>query len=195
MPFPSLSLQLPEWIDSFLSNRPEVYPSTEERMHLVLELARTNVEKGTGGPFAAAVYTMDNHRLLAPGLNLVESANCAILHAEIVAIMLAQKIAGSYDLGGQGFPACELVCTTEPCAMCLGAVCWSGVRRLVCGAREEDARAVGFDEGPKLPSWPAALENRGIEVVRDVCRAEASDDLIRYQKMGGLIYNARQGDQ
>lgn len=195
MRFPSLYLQLPEWLDSFLSNRPDVYPSAEERMNLVLELARTNVEKGTGGPFAAAVFTMDDHRLLAPGLNLVEPANCAIFHAEIVAIMLAQKIAGSYDLGGLGLPACELVCTTEPCAMCLGAVSWSGVRRLVCGAREEDARAIGFDEGPKLPSWPAALEKRRIEVVRDVCRAEASGDLLRYQQMGGLIYNARQGDK
>jgi hypothetical protein len=31
-----------------------------------------------------------------------------------------------------------------------GAVPWSGVRRLACGARDEDASDIGFDEGPKM---------------------------------------------
>jgi tRNA(Arg) A34 adenosine deaminase TadA len=77
---------------------------------------------------------------------------------------------------------------------CFGATTWSGVRRLVCGARDEDARAIGFDEGPKLPDWVGALEERGISVVRDTCRDEAAAVLRDYAESGGLIYNARRGD-
>ena len=73
--------------------------------------------------------------------------------------------------------------------MCLGAVPWSGVRRLVCGAREEDAAAVGFDEGEKPAAWVAALERRGIAVVRDVCRRDAADVLKAYRAAGSPIYN------
>jgi tRNA(Arg) A34 adenosine deaminase TadA len=78
----------------------------------------------------------------------------------MVAIMIAQKILGNFDLGDASVPAYELVTSTEPCAMCLGATPWSGVRGLVCGARDEDASAVGFDEGSKpqsgSPRWKDA---------------------------------------
>jgi hypothetical protein len=65
---------------------------------------------------------------------------------------------------------------------------------LVCGARYEDARAVGFDEGPKMPDWIPALERRGISVVRDVSHDEAVAVLEEYAGSGGMIYNARRGE-
>jgi tRNA(Arg) A34 adenosine deaminase TadA len=74
--------------------------------------------------------------------------------------------------------------------MCFGASPWSGVRRLVCGARDEDARAIGFDEGPKLADWITALNDRGIAVLRDVLRDEAVGVLKDYIEAGGIIYNA-----
>ena len=58
---------------------------------------------------------------------------------------------------------------------------------------EEDARGIGFDEGPKTPDWVASLEQRGISVARDVCRDEAAAVLRYYAENGGMIYNARQG--
>ncbi len=64
----------------------------------------------------------------------------------------------------------------------------------MCGARDGDARGIGFDEGPKLSSWVSALEGRGIEVVRDICRDESVDVLRKYMDEGGLIYNSRQGN-
>jgi len=67
---------------------------------------------------------------------------------------------------------------------------WSGVQRLVCGARDEDARAIGFDEGPKMADWVKALNDRGIIVVRDVLRGEARAVLQEYAAAGGAIYNA-----
>ena len=86
----------------------------------------------------------------------------------------------------------ELVSSTEPCTMCLGAVVWSGVRRLVCGSRDADARDIGFDEGPKPSDWTVALETRGIAVLRDVSRRDAVAVLKHYVDRGGLVYNARQ---
>jgi tRNA(Arg) A34 adenosine deaminase TadA len=87
-------------------------------------------------------------------------------------------------------PPYELVASTEPCAMCFGATPWCGVRWLVCGAREEDARGIGFDEGPKVSDWVASLEQLGISVARDVCRDEAAV-LRYYAENGGIIYNVR----
>jgi hypothetical protein len=69
----------------------------------------------------------------------------------------------------------------------------SGVRHLVCGARDEDAAEIGFDEGPKPAEWVKSLEERGITVVRDVCPGEAVSVLRQYAEMGGEIYNARRG--
>ena len=162
-------------------------------MHLAVELSRKNVKHGTGGPFGAAIFERDTGKLVAPGVNLVVVAGCSAFHAEMVAIMVAQKTTGSFDLGAEGMPAHEMAASTEPCAMCLGATPWSGVRGLLCGARDEDAGAIGFDEGPKPPRWMDRLEERGIAVTRDVLREEAVGVLRQYSTAGGEIYNARGG--
>jgi tRNA(Arg) A34 adenosine deaminase TadA len=73
--------------------------------------------------------------------------------------------------------------------MCLGALPWSGVARVVCGARDADARAVGFDEGDKPADWVEALQARGIEVLVDVEREAAAALLRDYVARGGLVYN------
>jgi tRNA(Arg) A34 adenosine deaminase TadA len=186
---PEICIRLPDWVKSFVATSPEVFPNVEDRMRFVIALARQNVQRETGGPFASAVFDR-NGRLIAPGVNMVVTSNCSVLHAEIVALVIAQKTLGRYDLSDEGRLHYDLVAAAEPCAMCFGAVPWSGVRRLVCGARDEDARAIGFDEGPKLDDWVKALNNRGIAVVRDVLRDEAAAVLREYVAAGGPIYNS-----
>ena len=73
--------------------------------------------------------------------------------------------------------------------MCLGAVLWSGVTRVICGAAREDAARLDFEEGPVFPESWQYLEGRGIEVVRGVLREEARGVLELYRKRGGEIYN------
>jgi tRNA(Arg) A34 adenosine deaminase TadA len=192
MKYPHVEFQLPQWVEDHLASVPTRLPSPEERMDLVIGLARRNVDEHSGGPFGAAVFTADG-RLVAPGVNRVVAANCSIQHAEMMALALAQRRLGSFDLGSAADAPYELVASTEPCAMCFGAVPWSGVRRLVCGARDEDARAVGFDEGPKLADWVGQLEARGIEGVRDLRRAAAAAVLQDYAAGGGRIYNPSGG--
>ena len=182
-------VRLPDWLKNFVATSPEVFPNVEDRMRFVISLARQNVQRTMGGPFASAVFDHSG-RLIAPGVNMVVTSNCSVLHAEIVALVLAQKTLGRYDLSDEGRLHYDLVAAAEPCAMCFGAVPWSGVRRLVCGARDEDARAIGFDEGPKLDDWVAALNNRGIAVMRDILREEAAAVLREYIAAGGTIYNS-----
>ncbi len=161
-------------------------------MRLAIDLARENVRRDTGGPFGAAVFDRDSGRLIAPGVNIVVPACWSGGHAEMVAFALAQQAFRTHDLGGHGMPFCELFSSTEPCAMCLGAAPWSGIRRLVCAAADEDARRVGFDEGPKPDDWVAGLEQRGIAVRSGVLKNEAVAVLRDYADQGKPIYNARQ---
>ncbi len=183
-----LRFALPDWVEEFLAQAPKVLPAANDRMRFVIDLARQNIRRKTGGPFAAAIFDETGH-LIAPGINIVESSNCSILHAEMVAIALAQKRLRRYDISDGGKSRHELVTAAEPCAMCFGAIPWSGLSRVVCGAREEDVRGIGFDEGPKLPDWAAALESRGIQVVRDILRQENVSVLEEYLRLGGRIYN------
>ena len=191
MKLPEVILNLPGWIEHFLSDSEQLYPTVEERMRLAIRLAQQNIERETGGPFGAGIFECESGRLVAVGVNRVDSLNCSIAHAEIMAFAIAQHVMGCYDLANVTETDYELVTSTEPCAMCLGAIPWSGVRSIVCGARDEDARAIGFDEGSKPDDWVKSLEDRGIGVRRDVLREDAKAVLLKYSKQGGLIYNAR----
>jgi len=191
--FPEVTLRLPGWVGE-LPVADRSFRTVEDRMRFVVELSRLNVRHETGGPFGAAIFESETGHLLAPGVNLVVGSGCSVFHAEMVAIMVAQRVLGTFDLGGEGLPPYELVASTEPCAMCLGATPWSGVRHLVCGASDEDARAVGFDEGAKMAEWAGSLRERGISVERSVLRKEAVTVLQEYAERGGEIYNSRQGE-
>ncbi|MDQ6982635.1 MAG: nucleoside deaminase [Mariprofundus sp.] len=166
------------------------YPDTSTRMRLAIELSALNIEHQTGGPFGAIVFDRTTFQFISAGVNRVMACAASIAHAEIMAITAAQQQLGSFDLSARGLPSCELVSSCEPCAMCFGAVPWSGVRHLVCAARDSDARAIGFDEGPKLSNWKDALLQRGITVETDICRSDAVGILRHYAGDNGLIYNA-----
>ncbi len=181
--------QLPGWLSDIIDfDTP--YPTPEDKMKLVNMLARRNVEEQTGGPFGAAVFDMTTNCLVGPGVNRVVPASNPTAHAEIVAIAVAGSRLGRYDLGDQGREPTVLVTSVEPCAMCLGATPWSGVSQVIIGARDEDARAVGFDEGDKPVNWIELLESRGIAVLRDVLRTEAVEILVMYLQAGREIYNS-----
>lgn len=188
LPLTVPALRLPSWVRGFLARRPGRFPDADARMRLAIGLAAENGARGTGGPFGAAVFERASGRLVAVGVNRVEPSGLSHAHAEMLALALAQRARGTWDLGAPGDPRHELVSSSEPCAMCFGAIPWSGVAALVCGARAADAEAIGFDEGPKPAGWVAALERRGIAVARDVLRNEARAALAAYAAEGRAIY-------
>ena len=185
---PIVHVEYPDWVDSVVDwNR--VYGSDQERMRIAIALARANVERSTGGPFGAAVFETKSGRLVAVGMNSVVRLNNCVLHGEMMAFMMAQQCVGSFTLNSAQLPAHELYTSCEPCAMCLGATLWSGVRRLVYGASREDAALLNFDEGPVFPESYHYLEKRGIAIVRNVLRSEARAVLELYRASAGRIYN------
>jgi tRNA(Arg) A34 adenosine deaminase TadA len=188
MSFPAIQVDYPEWVASVV-DWDRRYASDEERMRLAIEMSRQNVARGTGGPFGAAIFEMGSGALVAVGMNSVVRLNNCTLHGEMVAIMAAQARLRCFTLRTPDGPAYELVTSCEPCAMCLGATLWSGVRRVVCGAHRDDARRLNFDEGPVFPESHAYLEARGIEIVHGVLRDEANAVLELYRTSQGVIYN------
>ncbi len=185
----TFEVRLPNWVQDLLNARPRSWETPRQRMDLVLDLARRHLVAGSGGPFAAAVFDLDGNELIAVGLNLVVPSGLSVAHAEVVALSLAQRRLGTHDLASCSGRRLELVTSAEPCCMCFGAIHWSGIRSLVCGARGEDVAKIGFDEGPKPADWVQHLQARGIDVQRDVERAAAASVLDAYAQAGGEIYN------
>lgn len=176
-----LSIALPDWL---LPADDLVFGDDIAAMAFAVELSRRNVTEG-GGPFAALVLDAQG-RLVSAGVNRVVEQGNSVLHAEMVALMLAQQKLGTHDLRRAG--PLTLVTSCAPCAMCLGAIPWSGVARIVCGARGEDAEAIGFDEGDKPASWPRTLEARGIAVTEDIDRDAAAAVLQAYAAQQKPLY-------
>lgn len=185
------SFELPSWVKPFLADWQQPLSSVSERMQLAIALSRESVLQKTGGPFGAVVAHEQTGELVSVGINLVTTAGLSIAHAEMVALSLAQLSSGQWNLSQTG--PMQLVTSCEPCAMCFGALPWSGISSLVCGARKQDAEAAGFDEGDKPDQWVGSLQQRGIEVERGVLRSEAAAVLAYYSDNGGQIYNASYG--
>ncbi len=185
---PVVHIEYPDWVDEVIDwERP--YHSDNDRMRLAIAVAQENVDRGTGGPFGAAIFEAVSGRVVSVGMNSVVRLNNCTLHGEMVAFMMAQQRIGSYTLNSPLLPRHELYTSCEPCAMCLGTTLWSGVQRVVYAATREDASILNFEEGPVFPESYQYLEDRGIEIVRNVMRDEGRAVLELYRSRSGKIYN------
>lgn len=102
------------------------------------ETAKKGILKG-GGPFGALVTK--NDKVVASAFNKVVLNNDPTAHAEVLAIREAASVLGTYDL-----KECVLYTTCEPCPMCLGAIYWSGIRKVVYSCDRTDAENAGFND-------------------------------------------------
>ncbi|WP_370311772.1 nucleoside deaminase [Sagittula sp.] len=120
------------------------------------ELIDTALDRqGSGGPAAIAAAIMRGDTLLARGANEVHLNHDPSRHAEIVAISAACRALGTADLSG-----CTLVTTLQPCEMCLGAIRFAGIGRVVFAAQKggvQEAKYFGFP-GLDLPDFVAACD-------------------------------------
>lgn len=177
---------LPAWLAD-ARERDGVYADKDARILFAIELARRNVEHATGGPFGAAVFDEDG-RVVAAGVNRVEPLQISLAHAEIVAMVGAQRRLGRARLNDDGRHY-TLATSAQPCCQCYGAIVWAGIDELLIGARSEDTESLaGFDEGPLPDDWIGALTRRGIRVERDLRRDAACAVLAAYASRGGKHY-------
>ena len=105
-------------------------------MQAALTLAKVAADKGDVP--VGAIMVNDSSQVVGTGQNLREQSNDPTDHAEIVAIRNAAQKIGSWRLDDL-----TLVVTLEPCVMCAGAILQSRIKRLVFGAFDEKAGAVG----------------------------------------------------
>lgn len=184
----AINFTIPEAIIDFAST----YVPTQdvaERMRFVIKASHLNIEQGFGGPFAAGVFDCASGELIALGTNLVLRENLSMLHAEMVTLALAERKLGTFDLSSVNGKTFEIATSCEPCAMCLGAIHWSGINRVIAAARDADAAEVGFDEGPKPARWDLELQARNVEVICDLERDAARDVMKAFQAAGGKDYH------
>lgn len=191
----SFSIGLPAWLEELYAQRQALaFRTDEEKMSLAIELASRNVKENSGGPFGSAIFDECQQKLISVGVNRVVAEHSSIAHAEMLAIALAQKEVGQYQLGGKG-RGYALYASGQPCIMCYGAVWWSGITKLVCAARAKDIEDItGFREGPLPENWVDVLKHRldlpGIETKQDLMRQEACQVLHDYVASRQPIYNA-----
>lgn len=110
----------------------------DQHLRRAIELATRSVALG-GGPFGAVIVRAG--RVVAEGHNVVTLEHDPTAHAEVQAIRAAAKRLGTHDLSGH-----ELYASCEPCPMCLAAIHWARITRVVFGADRADAAAAGFDD-------------------------------------------------
>ena len=101
-----------------------------------IRISKENVEKG-GGPFGALV--VKDGEIISSAGNRVTETNDPTSHAEINAIREASGKLKSFDLSG-----CTIYCSCEPCSMCLSAIYWAGIDKIVFSNTREDAMKAGF---------------------------------------------------
>jgi tRNA(adenine34) deaminase len=143
----------------------------KQLMQQAIKLAIEAAAKGDV-PVGALVVD-DSGNVVGQGANLREQDNDPTAHAEIVAIREAAKKLGSYRLD-----ELTMVVTLEPCGMCAGAIAQSRIKRLVFGAFDKKAGAVGS-------VWDLLRDTRAIynpEVIGGVLAAEASSTLRDFFK-------------
>lgn len=108
-------------------------------MRQAIELAKSNVNSGEGGPYGAVI--VKDNRVIAASANKVTSCVDPTAHAEIMAIRAACKALGDFRLNG-----CVLYSSCEPCPMCLGAIYWSRLEKVYYACNRFDAASANFDD-------------------------------------------------
>ena len=114
--------------------------TTDDRrfMQMAIDLSVENVAND-GGPFGAVIVR--NGEVIATGTNRVTANNDPTAHAEVSAIREACAKVENFKLEG-----CVCYTSCEPCPMCLSALYWAGVERIVYGNTKDDAKAINFDD-------------------------------------------------
>ena len=145
--------------------------NNEELMRMALDVAR--IASQTGDVPVGAIVVNAEGVVIGKGFNEREANNDPTAHAEIVAIRSAASRLQKSRLDG-----CTLIVTLEPCAMCAGAIAQSRISKVVFGAWDEKAGAVGS-------VWDVLRDPRSIfkvEVNSGVLETECAELLTEFFK-------------
>jgi len=145
--------------------------SSEDRkfLKLAIETASDNI-KEQGGPFGAVIVSKG--KIISRAGNRVVTGHDPTAHAEVQAIRMAAAALGTHDLSG-----CVIYSSCEPCPMCLGAIYWAGIRRLVYASDRYMAAASGFDD--EMIYTELALDHEKRSIVMNRGMKDEGDSVFR----------------
>jgi tRNA(Arg) A34 adenosine deaminase TadA len=134
-------------------------------MRAAIRLALEKMRHGEGGPFGAVVVRRG--KIVGRGWNRVTSTNDPTAHAEITAIRDACRRLKTFRL-----EECEIYASCEPCPMCLAAIYWARIGKIVYAGSGRDAVAIGFDDDSICREMARPVSRRKIPT-RQLLRGEA----------------------
>ncbi|MCF7932887.1 MAG: nucleoside deaminase [Acholeplasmataceae bacterium] len=153
-----------------------------DAMRLAIEEARRTMNADQGGPFGAAVLDQ-NGSIIAVSSNTVLKDHDATAHAEMNAIRKAGAVLGTHDLSG-----CTLVTTAYPCPMCLGAIIWSNITKIIYGCRPDDADAIGFRDDMIYTYIRHPEDHASLLETKEQYRDECLSLFVEYDRKNKTIY-------
>ncbi len=109
-------------------------------MRMALAEALGGMRANQGGPFGAVIVAPGG-RVVARAHNRVIATKDPTAHAEIEAIREASRALGKFDLSD-----CVIYASSEPCPMCLAAILWARIPRILYGCTHEQAARAGFSD-------------------------------------------------
>jgi tRNA(Arg) A34 adenosine deaminase TadA len=133
-------------------------PKQIKYLERAIEIARTSMQENKGGPFGCVIVKDDE--IIGEGYNMVTTDNDPTAHAEIVAIRNACKKLNTFQLTG-----CDIYASCEPCPMCLGAIYWARVSKVIYANTRHDAAAVEFDDDFIYKEISADINKRRIPFI------------------------------
>ena len=107
------------------------------------------------------IYCLEAGAIIAEGYNQVTSANDPTAHGEVMAIREACRKLGTFALND-----CEIYTSCEPCPMCLSAIYWARLRRMVYANSRQDAARIGFDDEFLYQEVAKAIDARSLPTTR-----------------------------
>ncbi len=128
-------------------------------LQMAIRMAEDNVKENQGGPFGAVI--VKEGQVIGRGINRVIQTNDPTGHAEVTAIRDACNNVGDFRLEGS-----VIYSSCEPCPMCLGAIYWARISRIVFASSNMDAAAAGFDDSFIYKQIPLPIHLRSIPTVR-----------------------------
>ncbi|MDQ3751483.1 MAG: nucleoside deaminase [Actinomycetota bacterium] len=128
-----------------------------EFMALAIDLSAEALDDDVGGPFGAVIVR--DGQVVGRGRNRVLADGDPTAHAEVLAIRDACRSIGDHRLTG-----CVVYTSSEPCPMCLAALYWARVDRVLYANVRREAAAIGFDDEWLYAELAADVNKRSLHM-------------------------------
>ncbi|MBP5243842.1 MAG: nucleoside deaminase [Succinivibrio sp.] len=156
---------------------------TQSILRRIHDKTKLGIDSGKG-PFYAELYD-EHYNFVVGASNSVVETQCALNHAEMNTLKLAFDKYKNYNLAPYNL---TLFVNAEPCIMCLGAIMWSGVNKIIFSVPSSEVeRITGFDEGFK-PNWFEEMKKRNIKACGGIEEEYGKKILQYYVDIGKTVY-------